>query len=62
MILEESNCKIKIERDENKFRPVDVPVIKADISKIMNTIDWSPQIDIRTTIKDTLNYWRNIIK
>ena len=62
IILEESGCKINIERDQDRFRPVDVPVIKADISKIVNTTGWSLQIDIRTTVKDTLNYWRNIIE
>ena len=62
MILEESQYKIKIEQDENKFRPVDIPVIQADISKITNTTGWQPQIDIKTTIRDTLNYWRNVIK
>lgn len=62
LILEESQYKIKIEQDENKFRPVDIPVIQADISKITNTTGWQPQIDIKTTIRDTLNYWRNVIK
>lgn len=62
LILEESGCKIKIERDQDRFRPIDIPVIQADISKIVNTTGWSPQIDIRTTIEDTLNYWRSVIK
>lgn len=62
IILEESGCKIKIERDQDRFRPIDVPVIQADISKMVNTTGWSPQIDIRTTIIDTLNYWRSVIK
>ena len=62
LILEKSKCEIKIEKDKNKFRPVDVPVIQADISKIINITGWSPQIDIRTTIEDTLNYWRSVIK
>ena len=62
LILKESKCKIKVEQDEDKFRPVDIPTIQADISKITITTGWKPQIEIKTTIIDTLNYWRSVIK
>lgn len=34
MILEQSKVKFRIETDPKKFRPLDVPVIEADIRKV----------------------------
>lgn len=58
LIIKNSTAEIKIEKDESKYRPVDVPVIEADISKITSCIGWKPEIDINITIRDTLEYWR----
>lgn len=59
VILSQSKAEIKIEVDPNKLRPVDVPVIEADISKIFNDTGWQPQIPLEKTISDTLQYWRS---
>ena len=61
IILSMSRAKVDVLVDENKIRPIDVPVIKADISKIIAHTKWSPSIDIKTTIKDTLDYFRSNI-
>lgn len=58
MILSLSSAEIKVEIDESRLRPVDVPVIMADVSKINRDIGWCAKIDIRQTIKDVLDYWR----
>lgn len=58
LILSKSKTKIRIEEDKQKFRPVDVPIIEADISKISNTTGWKPNIGINTIIEDMLDYWR----
>ena len=50
---------IQVEIDPKKLRPVDVPVIEADISKIYKDTGWKPEIPLEKTILDTLNYWRN---
>lgn len=59
ILLSMSNTKINVLVDTKKLRPIDVPVIKADISKIISHTKWSPSLDIKTTIKDTLDYFRN---
>lgn len=58
IVLSLSLKEIRAETDTNKFRPVETPVIAADISKILGDTGWSPEYSIRDTIKDTLNYWR----
>ena len=53
-----SKVKITVETDPAKLRPVDVPIIEADISKIKNDTGWQPVISIEQTVSDTLSYWR----
>lgn len=61
MIVGMSSADIKVEIDRNKIRPVDVPVIEADITKINRETGWKPVISIEQTIRETLDYWRTHI-
>lgn len=61
MIILQSFTKINIESDQDKLRPVDIPVIEANTDKIHNITHWSPKYLLDSTIKDTLNYWRKMI-
>ena len=47
-----------MEIDPNKIRPVDVPIIEADITKLNAATGWKPQIPLEQTIQETLDYWR----
>lgn len=58
MIIALSDKEIVVEIDKNKLRPVDVPIIEADISKIKELTGWAPEIPLSQTIKETLDYWR----
>lgn len=58
IILSMTEKEISIETDKNKLRPVDVPIIEADITKLVETTGWQKQIKLEETIADTLNYWR----
>lgn len=58
LIVGMSSVKIGVEVDPAKIRPVDVPVIEADITKITRATGWKPVISIEQTIKETLDYWR----
>ena len=56
-----SSSKIKIEKDETLFRPNDNPELVCNPNKFTKLTGWKPQISMETTLKDTLDYWRNII-
>ena len=58
LIISKSCVEIKVEIDPNKLRPVDVPIIEADITKINTLTGWKPQIPLEQTIQETLDYWR----
>lgn len=57
-MLEMSNIDIKVEVSEEKMRPIDVPVVEADIRKISKTTKWKPEIPLEKSISDVLEYWR----
>lgn len=58
LIISKSNVKIEVKRDANKIRPVDVPLIEADITKVKKLTGWGPKIELEQTIQETLDYWR----
>lgn len=58
IILSYSNSEITVNVDKSKFRPVDVPIIEANTSKIKDQVGWQPTIMIEQTIKETLDYLR----
>lgn len=60
-LISMSSSAIKIEKDEKLFRPSDNPELICDPSKFAKLTGWKPQIPIDKTLKDTLDYWRNII-
>ncbi len=57
-IIGRCDAEIKVETDPAKIRPVDVPVIEADITKIREATGWEPQIPLERTIDEVLAYWR----
>lgn len=58
LIVSMSDSEVKVEIDPNKIRPVDVPIIEADITKIHELTGWKPEITLEQTIQETLDYWR----
>ena len=58
LILSMSAIRIRSEVDPEKLRPVDVPVIVPDISKLKKTTGWEPLIPFKQTVEETLHYWR----
>lgn len=61
-VLSLATCPISIQVDEKKIRPLDTPIVKSDITKLVTCTGWSPKIPLEQTLSDTLNYWRSTIK
>ena len=49
---------IKIRVDENKIRPTDIISIYGDNSKLKLHTGWEPVYDLKESLKDTLEWWR----
>lgn len=59
LIISMSDKDIRVEIDPNKIRPVDVPIIEADITKLRELTGWKPELSLEQTIRETLDYWRD---
>ena len=57
-IIQFSKVPVTIEVDSKKLRPLDVPIIEADIAKVKKCTGWFPEIPLETTLQETLEYWR----
>jgi len=52
-ILSLSKKQISVEIDPQKYREIDIPVVSADITKIITRTGWKPQREILTTIEES---------
>ena len=52
---------IKVEQDQERMRPSDVPILLGDYSEFKKATGWEPEISFEKTLEDTLNYWRKNI-
>jgi GDP-4-dehydro-6-deoxy-D-mannose reductase len=44
--------------DPSLFRPVDVPVLSGDSTRLRTATSWAPEIPLEETLADVLAYWR----
>ena len=59
ILLSYSNKKINIVIDERLYRPIDVPIVKCDNSKLIAVTGWKAKKELKYILMDVLNYWRN---
>ncbi|MGN1089016.1 MAG: GDP-mannose 4,6-dehydratase [Huintestinicola sp.] len=58
-IIELSGTDISVEVDPAKLRPVDVPFIEADVSKLKNDTGWEPKIELTAALDSIIGYWQS---
>lgn len=58
-IIRQSGAEIRVETDPAKLRPVELPVVEADIAKLQRDTGWKPEIPLSQTIGETLSYWKS---
>ncbi|MCX6792155.1 MAG: GDP-mannose 4,6-dehydratase, partial [Candidatus Gottesmanbacteria bacterium] len=58
LLLSFTKTKVKIQPDQSRMRPSDVPVLLGDNSKFVAKTGWKPEIPFKKTMEDLLNYWR----
>jgi GDP-4-dehydro-6-deoxy-D-mannose reductase len=45
--------------DPSRHRPVDVPVLRGDSTKLQSATGWKPEISLDETLRDVLDDWRH---
>jgi len=58
LLCQLSTSQVKVQVDPTKVRPLDVPAIIADSSKIQQ-LGWQPKINIKDTLQRILDEWRS---
>jgi len=51
--------KIEDQVDSRKFRKADIPLLLGDNQKIREETSWKPEIPLKQSLHDLLEYWRN---
>lgn len=59
MVLSNSSKNIQVFVDPQKYRPIDLPVIEADIHKLRECTGWEPTHSLQVTVIEVLTEWRN---
>jgi len=60
LLLSFSKKKIEVRQDPARMRPSDVEILLGDYSKFHKKTGWQPKIPFEQTMKDLLDYWRNL--
>lgn len=55
-------CAVSVVQDPARLRPVEVPEIRADISKFRAHTGWAPAIPLEQSLADVLDYWREQVR
>jgi GDP-4-dehydro-6-deoxy-D-mannose reductase len=58
ILIAQSSVAIEAREDPELFRPVDVPMLVGDNSRLVDLVGWHPEIDISQTLVAVLDYWR----
>ncbi len=63
LLIEKSTAtNISVQRQQERTRINDIPVLLADASKLTRDLNWTPQIPIQQSLSDLLDYWRVCIQ
>jgi len=58
ILIAQSNVPVEAREDPELFRPVDVPMLVGDNSRLVDLVGWRPEIDLAQTLVAVLDYWR----
>lgn len=59
IFLSFSSRKIEVQVDSTKLRKADIPLLLGDNQKIREETSWKPEIPLKQSLHDLLEYWRN---
>ena len=62
ILLRYSTKSIEVRTDPARLRPVDVPLLVADTSRLRTHTGWEPVTEVEHALEETLNYWRAVVQ
>jgi len=61
LLLTLSTISIRTYEDPALLRPIDVPLLEADTSRLRADTNWQPAIPFEVALQHTLDYWRTVV-
>ncbi|NIM58968.1 MAG: NAD-dependent epimerase/dehydratase family protein [Candidatus Aminicenantes bacterium] len=58
LLLSFSSQKIEVQVDSSKLRKADIPLLLGDNQKLKKETSWEPEISLKQSLSDLLEYWR----
>jgi GDP-4-dehydro-6-deoxy-D-mannose reductase len=59
-LINQSNVKIDVQIDSTRVRPIEIPTLVGDSSKISAALGWKPIFDFKETLHDIMNFHRSL--
>ncbi len=57
-LLELAGTTLEFEVDPTLVRPIEVPVLRGDPTRLVEATGWAPEVSLERTLADVLAYWR----
>jgi GDP-4-dehydro-6-deoxy-D-mannose reductase len=57
-LLRLAGAELTLVPNSELMRPVDVPVVRGDPTRLQKATGWEPEFDLDTTLRDVLDQWR----
>jgi GDP-4-dehydro-6-deoxy-D-mannose reductase len=57
-LLAQAGSSVRLVPDPSLMRPVEVPVLRGDPTRLMEATGWAPEITLDQTLSDVLAHWR----
>jgi GDP-4-dehydro-6-deoxy-D-mannose reductase len=57
-LLALAGTTLEFEVDPTLVRPVEVPVLRGDPTRLVEATGWTPEVSLDRTLADVLAYWR----
>ena len=54
-----ARCPIEVRQVAQRVRPIDIPILEGDASRLRTLTGWAPAIPFRKSIEDVLDDWRH---
>jgi GDP-4-dehydro-6-deoxy-D-mannose reductase len=52
---------IQLREDPARLRPIDVPLLEADTSRLRTDTNWKPVVQFEFALQQTLDFWRTVV-
>jgi GDP-4-dehydro-6-deoxy-D-mannose reductase len=62
MLLAECTVPVEVRLNPELMRPIDVPLVVCDASRLRMRTGWQPHYTLAETLHDILTYWRERVR